>query len=221
MECLKKSSPIFSKVFKFILMLVIILFVTVTLISIGVPKWIAFTIIIIGYIFYTAIWPAHIIYRAKSIALIHRYVKSNAHQPIFGYPNALGMKESEEKIEVALKRIINEFADVKDLYRALLAFHQKDSKALMESAENIEDVAYKNYYKGLAFVLKGQVDYAFELEPKIDVKWMRHALRANIAKKRDNLEKFKEEARLAEESARGIQRYTLHHQIKLWEQDFK
>lgn len=101
---MQNKPRIFSKIFRFIIVVLIALFITFVLIKIGVPKLITFFIIIVLYLIYTAVWPAHIIYRTRSIALVDPYLKNNARQAIFGYAISLG-NGKEQDIENALKKL--------------------------------------------------------------------------------------------------------------------
>ena len=212
---LQKKPSILSKVFKFILLLVIAGSLTLGLILIGVPKWLVFVIIILLYILYSAVWPAHIIYKSKSIKAIHRYIKGNTSQPIFKYAYALA-NDQEQSIESALKLIVNEYKDddMTHIYGAKLAIYQNKSSEILEQAEKIEDENYKNYYNAYANVLKGHFDVASGYISQVQTPWMIHSLKAVEAKKRGNMEGFRDEAALSIESAVGIQRYVLHHTMR-------
>lgn len=200
------------------LLIIIAGFLTFGLILVGVPKWLTFIIIIILYIMYSAVWPAHIIYKSKSINAIHRYIKSNTSQPIFNYAFALA-NDQEQNIESALKKIINEYKDddMTHIYSANLAIHQNKSNEILEQAEKIEDADYKNYYNAYAYVLKGHFDVASGYVSQVQTPWMVHSIKAVEAKKRGNIEAFSNEATQSIKSALGIQRYVLHHTMRRME----
>src|SRR5690554_7297 len=92
MRCLRlQNKPsVLSKVLRFVLLVATASLLALGLILIGIPKWIVFILIIFLYLAYSVFWPAHIIYRSKSINAIHRYVLRNYKQPIFSYSYALG-----------------------------------------------------------------------------------------------------------------------------------
>ncbi len=134
---MQKKPSIFSKVFRFIILITVVALLSFVLISYGVPKWIIF---IFDYCFiswiYSAFWPAHIIYKSKSIKAIGRYINSNHKRPIFGYSYALA-NGNDQDVEVALKRIMNTYSqeDMHDVYGANLAIFQNNSHEILKSCE--------------------------------------------------------------------------------------
>lgn len=196
-------------------MFIVVAFLTLGLILIGVPKWITFMLIIVLYITYTAIWPAHIIYKSTSIKAIHRYIKSNTKQPLFNYAYALS-NDNEQNIEIALNQVINDYKneDMAYIYGANLAIHQKNSNDILKHAEHIEDENYKNYYMAYANLLTGHMGEAFIYLDKVEIPWMIHAIKAIAEKKRGDLDKFNSEAKKSIESITGIQRYVQHHVMR-------
>ena len=141
---MQNKPSIFSKVFKFILLLVIAGSLTLGMILVGVPKWLIFVIIIVLYILYSAVWPAHIIYKSKSINAIHRYIKGNASQPIFKYAYALG-NDQDQNIEGALKSIVNEYKDddMTHIYGANLAIFQNKSNEILNKRKKSRMITTK------------------------------------------------------------------------------
>lgn len=196
-------------------MIIIVAFLTLGLILIGVPKWITFLLIIGIYITYTAIWPAHIIYKSTSIKAIHRYIKNNTKQPLFSYAYALS-NDNEQQIETALNQVISEYKneDMAYIYGANLAIHQNKSSEILKQAENIEDEDYKNYYIAYANMLKGHMGEAFLHLEKIEIPWMIHAIKALAEKKNGNQDKFTIEAEKSIESVAGIQHYVQFHNMR-------
>ncbi len=197
------------------MMIIVGAFLTLGLVLIGVPKWITFLLIIVLYITYTAIWPAHIIYKSKSIKAIHRYIKSNTTQPLFNYAYALS-NDNEQQIELALNQVINDYKneDMAYIYGANLAIHQNKSSEILKQAAHIEDEDYKNYYIAYANILKGHISDAFLHLDKVQIPWMIHAVKALVEKKNGNLDKFNVEAEKSIESITGIQRYVQHHSMR-------
>ena len=109
------------------------------------------------YLGYSAFWPAHIIYKSKSIKAIGRYINSNHKRPIFGYSYALA-NGTDQDVEIALKRIMNTYSeeDMHDIYGANLAILHNDSQALLQHAEKIKSDDHRNYFKAYAYILKGK-----------------------------------------------------------------
>lgn len=212
---MQNKPSVFSKVFKFILLIIIAGFLTFALILAGVAKWLTFLIIITLYILYSAVWPAHIIYKSKSIKAIHRYIKGNTSQPIFNYAYALA-HDKEQNIEAGLKKIIKEYKDddMTNIYGANLAIYQNNSNDILAQAGKIADEDYKNYYYAYAYILKGHFDEAAAYTANVGNPWMIHSLKAVEAKKHGNLEVFRNEATKSINHALGIQRYVLHHTMR-------
>ena len=223
MRCLQlQNKPtVFSKLLRFVLLIAIASALAFGLILIGIPKWIVFIIIIFLYLAYTVYWPAHIIYKSKSINTIHRYVRRNYKQPIFSYSYALG-NGNDEDIEVALKRVMKTYGqeDMYDTYGANLAIHHNNPDEVLEHAKKIEELDYRHYYHAYAYVLQGRLDEAAEHMEKLETPWMVHSIKAVVAKKRGDKEEFKDESTKSIESALGMQRYVLHHTMRRLAQVF-
>ena len=212
---LNKKPSIFSKVFRFIIIITVVALLSFVLISYGVPKVIIFVLIIVSYLGFTAFWPAHIIYKSKSIKAIGRYINNNHKRPIFGYSYALA-NGTDQDVEVALKRIMNTYSeeDMHDIYGSHLAIFQNDSQALLQHAEKIKSDDHRNYFKAYAFILKGKFMDSVEFSEKVQTPWMIYSLRAADAKKRGDMSAFKTAANKSIESALGIQRFVLFHTMR-------
>ncbi|WP_172371247.1 hypothetical protein [Sporosarcina jiandibaonis] len=210
-----KKPSIFSKVFRFIIIITVVALLSFILTSYGVPKLIIIALIIVSYLVFTAFWPAHIIYKSKSIKAIGRYINNNHKRPIFGYSYALATG-TDQDVEVALKRIMNTYTeeDMHDIYGANLAIHQNNSQALLRHAEKIKSDDHRYYFKAYAYILKGKFMDAIEFSEKVRTPWMIHSLKAADAKKRRDLGAFKIEANKSIESALGIQRFVLFHTMR-------
>jgi hypothetical protein len=206
---------IFSKVFRFIIILTVVALLSFVLISYGVSKWIIFVLIIVSYIGFSAFWPAHIIYKSKSIKAISRYIKNNHKRPIFGYSYALA-NGTDSDVEVALKRIMNTYReeDMHDIYGANLAILKNDSQALLKHAGEIKSDDHRYYYIAYAHILKGKFMESIEYSEKVQTPWMIHSLKAADAKKRGDMNAFKIQANKSIESALGIQRFVLFHTMR-------
>jgi hypothetical protein len=206
---------IFSKVFRFIIILTAVALLSFVLISYGVSKWIIFVLIIVSYIGFSAFWPAHIIYKSKSIKAIGRYIKNNHKRPIFGYSYALA-NGTDQDVEVALKQIMNTYReeDMHDIYGANLAILKNDSQTLLRHAEDIKSDDHRDYYKAYAYILKGKFMDSIEFAEKVQTPWMIHSLKAADAKKRGDMNAFKIQANKSIESALGIQRFVLFHTMR-------
>ena len=105
---MKNNPSVFSKLLRFVVIVTIASLLGIGLILIGIPKWLVFILVILLYLAYSVFWPAHIIYRSKSINAINRYVKRHSDQPIFNYSYALGNGNYQD-IEIALKRVMNTY----------------------------------------------------------------------------------------------------------------
>lgn len=216
---MKNKPSVFSKLLRFVMIVIIASLLGIGLILIGIPKWLVFILVILLYLAYSVFLPAHIIYRSKSINAINRYVKRHSDQPIFSYSYALGNGDDED-IEVALKRVMNTYEqeDMHDVYGANLAiFHNKPIKVL-EHAEKIEGLDYRHYYYAYAYVLQDRLDEASDHLEKLEIPWMTHSIHALAAKKRSDMEEFRRESTKSIESALGMQRYVLHHTMRRLEQ---
>lgn len=215
---MKNKPSIFSNVFKFILLIATGVILTFVLISYGLSKWIVFLIVLALYVSVSILWPFYIIYKAKSLSAIGRYISSNHRKPIFGYSYALANGDKLD-VENALKRIMNTYTqqDMSDIYGANLALFQNNSKQLLEHAANINGQEYKDYYFGHAYVMTGNFDKASEFQTKLHTPWMIHSLNAYTAHKQGNQGKFLQEADRSIKSAIGMQRYVLHHTMRRFE----
>lgn len=214
----KRKPSVFSKAFKFIILLAVGLLLTFSLFSYGIPKSIVFIIIIAFYVAFSMLWPLYIIYKSKSLGAIDRYVASNYKKPIFSYSYALAYGNKRD-IEDALKRIMNTYKqqDMYDVYGANLALIQNNATALLGHVKNISGQEYKDYYSAHASVMKGQFEIAGELLSKLHTPWMIHSLKAYAAHNRGDYETFHQEAEQSIESAVGMQRYVLHHTMRRME----
>lgn len=221
---LENNKPsVFSKVFKFIVLLATGVMLTFVLLSFGVQKWIVVIAVLVLYISVSIVWPMYIIYQSKSLWAIGRYVSSNYKKPIFGYSYALA-NGNKKDIENSLKRIVNTYTqqDMSDIYGANLAIFQNNSKAVMGHAEKISGQEYKDYYLGHAYVMNGNFDKASDFLAKLHTPWMSHALKAYAALKRGNRDEYGAEMNSSINSATGMQRFVLHHIKKRFENgDFK
>ncbi|KAA0955718.1 hypothetical protein FQ087_14060 [Sporosarcina sp. ANT_H38] len=212
---MKNKPSIFSNVFKFVLLIATGVLLTFVLISYGVPKLVVFLIVLALYVSVSILWPFYIIYKAKSLRAIGRYISSNHRKPIFGYSYALANGDMRD-VENALKRIMNTYKqqDMSDIYGANLALFQNNSKKLLEHADNISGQEYKDYYFGHAYVMNGNFDKASGFLAKLHTPWMIHSLKAYTALKQGNQSKFLQEADQSIKSTLGMQRYVLHHTMR-------
>lgn len=217
---MRKNPIIFSNAFRFIILIVGGVLLSIGLISFGTPKLVVFTLIIVLYISITVLWPIYILYKAKSIKAIDRYIITNYKKPIFAYSYALGHGNKRD-IEDALKRIMNTYTqeDMYHVYGANLSIHNNKPDDIIDHAKEIKGQEYKNYYIGYANVLKGDFDKAREFLLNLRTPWMIHSLKAAAAKKRGNLDEFRAEADKSIKSAIGMQRYVLHHTMRRFEDE--
>lgn len=215
---LKNKPSIFSKVFKFVLLIAVGILLTFVLISNGVSKWIVFLIVLALYFSVSILWPMYIIYKSTSLRAIDRYIASNYKKPIFGYSYALAHGDKRD-VENALKRIMNTYQqqDMADIYGANLALFQNNPKHLLEHAEKINGQEYKDYYLGHTYVMKGNFEKANEHLAKLHTPWMIHSLKAYAAHKRGNPVTFRQEADQSIKSAIGMQRFVMHHTMNRFE----
>ena len=214
---------VFSKIYRLILLLATGILLTFVLLSLGAPKWIVVTAVLVLYISVSIVWPMYIIYKSKSLRAIGRYVSSNYKKPIFGYSYALA-NGNKQDIEKSLKRIINTYTqqDMSDIYGANLAIFQNNSKAVMGHAEKLSGQEYKEYYLGHAYVMNGNFDKASNFTSKLQTPWMIHSLKAYAALKRGNRDEYETEMDRSIDSATGMQRFVLHHtKIRFENGDFK
>ncbi|QTD40688.1 hypothetical protein [Sporosarcina sp. Te-1] len=151
--------------------------------------------------------------------MIDRFIVHNHSKPLFGYAYALAHGSKEDVIQ-SLKRIIASYpqAEVQEIYKANLAFYQKDTKKLREIAQAMSSPDFTNYYSGLAAVLKKELPAAEELAKGIRTPWTYHSLQAAIAWKRKDTELFRQEADQAVRHAVGMQRYVIFHTMKRLEE---
>jgi hypothetical protein len=218
-----KKRSIFSKVFKFILLLAAGLLLTFVLLSYGLPQWIIFVAVLTLYVSVSIIRPMFIIHKSKSLRAIGSYVSNNYKKPIFGFSYALAHGDKQD-VENSLKRIMNTYTqhDMSDVYGANLALFQNNAKSLRGHAEKISGQEYKDYYLGHAFVMNGNFDKASEFLAKLDTPWMSHSLKAYVALKRGNPDEYSADMNRSIDSAIGMQRYVLHHTKRRFENgDFK
>ncbi|MBE1552947.1 hypothetical protein [Sporosarcina limicola] len=213
---MSKNKPFFfSKVFKFVLLIVIGTLLTLILSAYGVSKWITIVAVLTLYVSVTTLWPIHIIYKSKSLRFIDNYISSNYKRPIFGYSYALAYGNKRD-VEDSLKRIMNTYKqkDIQDVYGANLAIFQNDSRKLLDHANHIAGQEFKDYYQGFAYVMTGNFEKAGEFLAKLHTPWMIHALKAHLALKRGNQDEFRLEADQSINSAIGMQKYVLHHTLR-------
>ncbi|WP_438314781.1 hypothetical protein [Sporosarcina sp. FA9] len=215
---MQNKTLIFSKVFRFVLLIVVGVLLSITLISYGVPRSIVFILIIVMYLAISILKPLHIIYKSKSIKTINRYVILNNKRPIFNYSYALGHGDDQD-IENSLKRIINVYGQdsMRPIYSANLAIHQNKPKEVLEFVEQIDGSDYKNYYAGISFAMRKQYDKVEEFSTKIRTPWMSHGLKAVLFKEKKEYEGFQKEAALSISNAVGMQRYVMHHMMRRME----
>ncbi len=213
-----KKPSIFSKVFKFILLLATGLLLTFILLSYGLPQWIIFVAVLTLYVSVSIIQPMYIIHKSKSLRAIGSYVSNNSNKPIFGFSYALAHGDKRD-VENSLKRIMNSYKqqDMSDIYGANLALFQNNAKLLRGHAEKIGGQEYKDYYLGHAFVMIGNFDKADEFLTKLQTPWMSHSLKAYVALKRGNKDEYSAEMSRSIDSAIGMQRYILHHTKRRFE----
>lgn len=215
---MQNKTLIFSKVFRFVLLIVIGVLLSITLISYGVPRSIVFILIIVLYLAISILKPLHTIYKSKSIKTLDRYVTLNNKRPIFNYSYALG-HGNDQDIENSLKRIINVYSQdsMRPIYSANLAIHQNKPNEVLEFVEQISESDYKYYYSGISFAMRKQYDKAEEFSTKTRTPWMDHGLKAFIFKEKKEYEGFKKEAALSISNAVGMQRYVMHHMMRRME----
>ena len=214
---------VFSKAFKFILLIAVGILIAVLFHLAGVSKWITIIVVLALYIVITIVQPMYTIYLSRSLKALNRYVVSNYKKPIFGYSYALAHGDKED-IEKALKRIMDTYPqqDMRDVYGANLAIFKRDSSALLTHANNIVGQEYKDYYSGHAYVMTGNFDKASEFLAKLQTPWMIRSLKAYTALKQGNKDIYADEMNRAIHNSMGMQRYVLHHTMKRYENgDFK
>ncbi|MCG3087058.1 hypothetical protein [Sporosarcina cyprini] len=189
------------------------------LLKLQLNLWLVFVLILLATFGISFGYPIFITYRSKSIRMIDRFIVSNHSKPLFGYAHALAYGSKEDVIQ-SLKRIIASYpqAEVQEIYKANLAFYQKDTKKLREVAQTMASPDFKNYYSGLAAVLKKDLPVAEELAKEIRTPWTYHSLQAAIAWKRKDEQQFRQEADKAVQHAVGMQRYVIFHTMKRLEE---
>lgn len=215
---MKNKTLVFSKVYRFVLLIAAGILLSIALISYGVPRVIVFILIIVLYMAITVLSPLHIIYKSKSIRSIDRYVTLNNKKPIFSYSYALG-HGNDQDIENSLKRIMNVYGqdDMRPVYGANLAIHQNKPGELLDFVEQISGTDYKNYYSGVAYAMRRNFDEAEEFLKSIRTPWMVHSLKAILSKQKNDYQGFRSEADKSIASAIGMQRYVLHHMMRRFE----
>ncbi|MHA6261360.1 hypothetical protein ACXYMX_15965 [Sporosarcina sp. CAU 1771] len=193
---------------------------TVILLFLEFQMWLVYLIIIGLSLLIFTVRPMYVIYRSKSLPAIDRYVIKNKKKPLFGYAYAQAYGDDED-IENALHRILEKHkqAEIQIIYGANLALHQKDADAVLNFANQMKRKDYKEYYLGTAYLMKEDVYQATTYLDQLSTAWMIHSLKASIAIHQNNLEAFKKEAQLSEDSAAGVQMYSIHHMMKRMEQN--
>ncbi|MBB4823087.1 hypothetical protein HNO89_000305 [Sporosarcina luteola] len=192
-----------------------LMFAFFILLKLQVPLWLVFILILFATFGISLGYPIFITYRSKSIRMIDRFIVRNHSKPLFGYAYALAHGSKEDVIQ-SLKRIIASYpqAELQEIYKANLAFYEKDTKKLKEIAQSMSSPDFQNYYSGLAAVLKKDLLTAEELAKRIRTPWTFHSLQAAIAWKQKDTELFRQEAERAVQHAVGMQRYVIFHTMK-------
>lgn len=214
----KNKPSIFLNLFKFILLMIIGIVLTVVLLLFDVPGPIVYVIIMAIYLSVFTLRPMYIIYKSTSLQTIDRYIINNQRKPLFAYAYAVAYG-SEAEIEGALKQILNKYKQqkIQHIYGANLALFQKDDRRLLEYALAMKDQNYNAYYSGIAYAMNGNLEKADECLINLKTSWMIHSLKAFIALKRGNKNDYLDGMNHSIASTAGIQRYVSHHMLKRFE----
>ena len=182
---------------------------TAFLISIGTPRWLVFTLVIILYLVGMVLPGIYAVYFSNSLRQIERYIKRNRHKAIFAFPYALG-HGTEKDIENAIERILatHKQATMQSVYRALLAIYRGYPGIAAQHAEEIESEPLRSYYLAHAAVASGDLVRAAALNKQINELWMNYSIEALIAFERNDAS-FHALADKSVKAARGVQKYTL------------
>lgn len=205
----------FSKYVNYIIVIVISVLLALSLYTAGLQPWIVFTIIMIFTFVLTMGYPFYIIYKSRNLKLINRYLTNHRSKPIFGYAYALAHGTDEEVI-TSLQRVLKSYAnaEVQQVYKANLYFHQKEWRNLVEFSKTMADPAYRNYYSGIGYTMNNNLERASECLAKLGTPWMVHSLKGIIAAKQKKREVFEKEMAVATKQAVGMQRHVLHYTLK-------
>lgn len=204
----------FSKYTNYIIVIIASALLAVGLFTAGVQTWLVFTLLMVFTFAISMGYPFYIIYKARNLKLIGRYLTNHQSKPIFGYAHALAHGTDEEVIK-SLNRILKSYAnaEVQQVYKANLLFFKKDWRGLIEEAKTMGDPAYKHYYAGIGYTMSSNMEKSQECLSKLGTPWMTHSLKAIIAFKQNNPALFEAESASATKQAVGMQRFVVHHML--------
>lgn len=204
----------FSKYANFILVVIIGALVAVALFLSGMQTWLVFTIVLAVTFAMTMGYPFYIIYRARSLKLIDRYLAAHRSKPIFSYAYALAHGTDKEIVE-SLKRILKSYpqTEVQDVYTANLLVFEKNWKGLISASKTMTTTFYRDYYAGIGYAMSNHKEKASESLAKLRTPWMVHSLKATLALKQGQQDTYKKETLLATKQSVGMQRYVVHHML--------
>ena len=157
---------------------------------------------------------------SKNTKAILRQVRNQKRNPTYAYIMAIkeGTKEDEiNALDKLIKKYKNQPDGQKD-YEFTRAVRLGNLKVAKEIVNSMTNGPLKTYNTAYIEALSGKYGVARNhpfLQP-----WMPHRIEAEIAKKQNKLDRYKEEMQLAVENSKGIQRainhVTLEKTVKEW-----
>lgn len=174
--------------------------------------WLAIVmIIVVGML--SIIRIVYIMYGTRNMELVHSYLKRYKNKPLFAY--MLTLEEGNKELEIqAMERMIAHYRQplVKYTYEMNRAIYVEDFDQAAYFAEKLGKHPNGNYGKALVAAANGNLEEARNILLKYE--WMHFALEAMIAYYAKDRATFIQQAELAVNATRGLQRFAMVYSLK-------
>lgn len=183
-------------------------------------KWVTLLLIFTVLTSFSIAWPFYVIYKTNQLKLVDRYIINNAKRPIFSYAYEVAYGTEQDIIDT-LKSLLSRYpqAEMQVVYKGNLAIHQKDAKALIAHANQLEPSEYRAYFLAIGYAMENKMDEARNFISKLSSPWAIYSAKAYLAAKEKDRVAFDEANTQLQKVTRGMQKYVAYHNFNRVKQE--
>jgi hypothetical protein len=158
------------------------------------------------------------IHTTRNIEKLEKLFRKNKKHPYYSFVYALSLKE-DKRVIISYRKLMKrkKYQAHYPLFTILFSLYFGKTLGLREEAEKIKDSEMKSYYLALINIEERQFNAAWQWIERLNKKWMKEALLAEIALKKEEKDVAKKHAKSALKHTKGIQYYILK---KTYEREF-
>ncbi|MCM2980183.1 hypothetical protein M3599_04480 [Niallia circulans] len=158
------------------------------------------------------------IHATRNIEKLEKLFSKNNKHPYYSFVHALSVKE-DKRVIVSYRKLMKrkKYQAHYPIFTILFSLYFGKTLGLREEAEKIKHSEMKSYYLALINIEEQQFPDAQQWITRVNKKWMKEALLAEIAIKKEEKDVAKKHAKSALKHTKGIQYYVLK---KTYEREF-